>query len=91
MENSWKMVFEWMDEVLKNERKYYSVPTQQKTLVRDMYAADVRYHLGYWLGVTVKYKPAGPVQLLQSLLLHLSGASATAQMVGCCYNNYECL
>ena len=37
-----------------------------------MYAAEVHYHLGYWFGVTVKYRPAGLVQLLQSLLLYIS-------------------
>ena len=34
-----------------------------KNLVRDLHAASVRYHRDCWLGVTVKYRPAGPVQL----------------------------
>ena len=42
-----------------------------------MYAADVRYHLGCWLGETVKHRSAGPMQLLQSLLLYNSSVSAT--------------
>ena len=29
-----------------------SVSTQKKTLVRDLHAADVRYHLDCWLDVT---------------------------------------
>ena len=37
--------------------------TQIKTLVRDLHAADFSYHLDCWLGVTVKYRPAGLVQL----------------------------
>ena len=53
---SWKVVYGWMDKITKKERKYYllmkcSVSTQ-KTLVRDVHAADVRYHLDCWLGVT---------------------------------------
>ena len=53
--------------LLKAERKYYllmkcSVSTQKKTLVRDMYATDGHYYLNCWLGVTVKYRPAGTVQ-----------------------------
>ena len=52
----WKLVYGWMDKITKKERKYYllmkcSVSTQ-KTLVRDLRAADVRYHLDCWLGVT---------------------------------------
>ena len=49
---SWKVVYGWME-----ERKYYllmkcSVSAQKKTLVGDLHAADVRYHLDCWLGVT---------------------------------------
>ena len=57
-----------MDKITKKERKYYllieySVSTQNESLVRDLHAADVRYHRDCWLGVTVKHMPAGPVQL----------------------------
>ena len=54
---SWKVVYGWMDKITKNkERKYHllmkcSVSTQ-KTFVRDLHAADVRYYLDCWLGVT---------------------------------------
>ena len=46
----------WMDKITKAERKNYllmkcSVSTQ-KTLVRDLHAAYVRYHLDCWLDVT---------------------------------------
>ena len=37
---------------------------QHKTiLIRDMHAEDVRYYLDCWLGVSVKYRSAGPVQV----------------------------
>ena len=59
-----------MDKITKKRRKYYllikSSVSTQKTLVRVLYAADDRNHLGSWLDVTVKYRPAGPVPLLQS-------------------------
>ena len=47
----------WKKIPKKKERKYYSlmkccVSTQKKTFVRDLYAADVRYYLDCWLGVT---------------------------------------
>ena len=70
---SWKVVYGWMDKITKKERKYYlpmkcSVSTQ-KTLVIEVHAADVRYHLNCWSGVTVKYRSARPVQLLRLFLL----------------------
>ena len=41
---------------LQKERKYYLLMkysvSAQKTLVGDLHAADVRYHLDCWLGVT---------------------------------------
>ena len=54
---SWKVVYGWMDKITKKERKYYllmkySVSAQKKTLVEDLHAAGVRYHLDGWLGVT---------------------------------------
>ena len=72
---SWKLVFGWMDKVTKTREKIlYTHEVQcintKKLLVRDMYAAEACYHLGCWLDVTVKYRLAGPVQLLQSLLLY---------------------
>ena len=54
---SWKIVYGWMDKITKKrERKYFllmkcSVSTQ-KTFVIDLHAADVRYYLDCWLGVT---------------------------------------
>ena len=53
---SWKVVYGWMDKITKKERKYYlpikcSVSTQ-KTFVRDLHAADVRYYLDCWFGAT---------------------------------------
>ena len=47
----------WIKLPKKRERKYYSpmkcsVSTQKKTFVRDLHAADVRYYLDCWLGVT---------------------------------------
>ena len=52
----WNVVYGWMDKITKKERKYYllmkrSVSTQ-KTLVRDVHAAVVCYHLDCWLGAT---------------------------------------
>ena len=50
---SWKVVYGWMDGLnyqKQREREKCSVSTH-KTLVRDLHAADVRYHLD-WLGVT---------------------------------------
>ena len=35
----------------------------KKPRVRYLYAVDIHYHLHCWLGVTVKYMPAGRVQL----------------------------
>ena len=55
---SWKVVYRWVDKITpKKERKYYllmkcSVSTPKKTLVRDLHAADVRFHLDCWLDVT---------------------------------------
>ena len=64
---SWKVVFEWMDKITKSREKILFTHEVQcintkKTLVRDMYATDVHYYLNCWLGVTVKYRPAGTVQ-----------------------------
>ena len=69
---SWKVVLGWMDEITKKKRENTinlksAVYQHKKNLVRNLYAADIRYHLGCWLGVTVKYRPAGPVHLLQQL------------------------
>ena len=46
----------------KSERNYeWSAVYEHKNKpgVRYLYAADVYYHLGCWLGVTVKYMPTG--------------------------------
>ena len=53
------------DKLLKKERKYNLLKCSvsiQKALERDLHVADFRYHLDCCLGVTVKYRPAGPVQ-----------------------------
>ena len=51
----------------KRENNIYlicsGVYQHKKTLVRDLHAADVRYHLDCWLGVTVNDRTAGSVQL----------------------------
>ena len=64
----------WMDKITKKEKILFTYKVQcikaKKNLVRDLHAADVPYHLDCWLGVTVKYRPAVPVQLLQPLLLY---------------------
>ena len=63
---SWRVVYGWMDNITKNERKYErSAVYQHKNnpWVRYLYAADVHYDLDCWFGVTVKYMPAGGVQL----------------------------
>ena len=64
-----KMFYGCMDKITKKrERKYYllmkcsAVYQHKKTLVRDVYAAEVCYYLDCWLGVT-KIRPAGPKQL----------------------------
>ena len=53
---SWKVVYGWMDTITKKtENTIYlcsAVYQHKKTLVRDLYAADVSYHLDCWLGVT---------------------------------------
>ena len=63
---SWKIVYGWMDNISKNERKYeWSAVLQHKhnPWVIYLHVADVHYHLDYWLGITVKHMPAGRVQL----------------------------
>ena len=52
-----KMVYGWMDKITKKEREntiylWSAVYQHRKPLVRDLHAADVRYHLYCWLGVT---------------------------------------
>ena len=84
----------WMDGYnYKNERKCYllmqcSVWTQ-KSLMRDLHAADVRYHLDCWLGVTkIQACWSGAIAtIISSILVQVQ---QTAQMVGYCYNKYEC-
>ena len=55
---SWKVVYGWMDKITKNKREntihLWSAVYQhkKKTFVRDLHAADVRYYLDCWLGVT---------------------------------------
>ena len=53
---SWIVVYGWMDKIIKKERKYYFLMKcsvlPQKAFVRDLHAADVRYYLDCWLGVT---------------------------------------
>ena len=68
-----------------------SVSTQ-KTLVRDLHAADVRYHLDCWLGVTkIQACWSGAIKTTFLLLnTSLAQVQQTAQMVGYCYNKYEC-
>ena len=63
---SWKVEYGWIDKITKNERKYeWSALYQHKNnpWVRYLFAADVHCHLDCWLGVTVKYRPAGSMQL----------------------------
>ena len=74
---SWKVVYGWMYNITKNERKYkWSAVYQHKNnpWVTYLYDADVNYHLDCWLGVSVKYRYAGRVQLKQPFLLYLSSA-----------------
>ena len=81
---NWKVVYGWMDKIppppqkkkkKKKERKYYllmkcSVSTQKKTFVRDLHAADVRYYLDCWLGVTKiqAYWSGAIVTILSSII-----------------------
>ena len=68
---SWKKVNGWLDKIYKKISTYkvQYINTKQP-LVRQLHAADVRYHLACWLDVTVNYKSAGPVQVKQLLLLY---------------------
>ena len=54
---SWKVVYGCMDKITrKREEILFTYEKQcistKKTLVRDVHAAYVRYHLDCWLGVT---------------------------------------
>ena len=57
--------------------------------MRDLHAADVRYHLDCWLGVTkIQACWSGAIAtIISSILVQVQ---QTAQMVGYCYNKYEC-
>ena len=55
---SWKVVYGWMDKITKKKKRentihlWSAVYQHKKTFVRDLHAADVRYYLDCWLGVT---------------------------------------
>ena len=76
---SWKVNFGWMDSITKKREKLlftYEVQCiNTKSLVRDMYAAGVRYHLGCWLGVTVQ--ACWSCAIVTIITTIRSGASAT--------------
>ena len=80
---SLKVVYGWMDTVTKmRENTIYlcsAVYEHEKALVKDLHAADVRYHLDCWLGAIATTISSILVQVQQ-----------TAQMVEYCYNKYEC-
>ena len=69
------------------KRKYYllmkcSVSTQ-KTLVRDVHAAEVRYHLDCWLDVTKTQACwSSAIVTTVSSIIYWSGASATDSIDG---------
>ena len=66
----------------KKERKYYLLMkfsvSPQKTFVRDLHAADVRYYLDCWLGVTkIQAYWSGAIVTTFSSVIYQSGTSAT--------------
>ena len=90
---SWKVVYGWMDTITKmRENTIYlcsAVYEYEKALVRDLHAADVRYHLDCWLGVT-KIQACWSGAIATTISSILVQVQQTAQMVGYCYNKYEC-
>ena len=65
----------------------------KKALVRDLHAADVRYHLDCWFAVTkIQACWSGAIVTTISSFIHTSlvQVQQTAQMFGYCYNKYEC-
>ena len=61
----------------------------KKALVRDLNAADVRYHLDCWLGVT-KIQACWSGAIATTISSILVKVQQTAQIVGYCYNKYVC-
>ena len=80
---SWKVVYGWMDKITKKREKIlftYEVQciNTKKTFVRDLHAADVRYYLYCWLGVTkIQAYWSGAIVTTISSIIYYFGTSAT--------------
>ena len=80
----------WIQLPKKKENTIYvcsAVYQHKKALVRDLHAADVRYNLDCWLGVT-KIQACWSGAIATTISSILVQVQQTAQMVGYCYNKY---